>query len=65
MLKKPASFVLASKASQRSLEATPPVLSSAAALLTAFLSILRECSSVVPHVPTPEVLSYQHSFSIG
>jgi hypothetical protein len=31
----------------------------------AFLSILRECSSVVPHVETIEILARQHSFSAG
>ena len=52
MLKSPSASFSPRKHPQRSREATPAVLSSAAALLTAFLSILR---------PRPSILSYESS----
>jgi hypothetical protein len=44
-------------------EDTPPVSTRLRPCWTAFLSILRECSPVVPRVRTIKILAYQHSFS--
>ena len=62
MLKKSASSVLGSSKSSTYPEGTPPVSTRLRPCWTAFLSILRECSPVVPHMPTIEVLLCRNGF---
>ena len=63
MLKKSASVVLASFRPSTYPRGYASALPSLRPCWTAFLSILREGSPVVPHLRTTEVLVYQNSFS--
>ena len=65
MLKKSASVVLASFRPSTYPRGYASALHSLRPCRTAFLSILRECSPVVPYVRTIEVFACQHSFSVA
>jgi hypothetical protein len=62
MLKKPASGVLSSLRGS-TYRSVCLAASLAAALLDGLLSILRECSPLIPDVQSIKVLAYQNSFS--
>jgi len=63
MLKQSASSVLGSFRPSTYPRGYASALHSLRPCWTAFLSILRECSPVMPHVRTIEVLACQQSFS--